>query len=50
LEDRKLRMKLNFKSIPGRLFRGLRVFVLEIIEPESFVKGEIFENYVRKII
>jgi len=40
-------MKKKSKSIPGGLFRGLRAFFQEIRKPESFVKGEVFENYVR---
>jgi len=38
------------KSIIGRLFRGLRAFFQEIFKPESFVKREAFENYVRNKI
>jgi len=43
-------MKKKSKSIPGGLFRGLRAFFQEIRKPESFVKGEAFENYVRNKI
>lgn len=33
-----------------RLYRGSIAFIKEVIKPVSFVKGDIFENYVRKKI